>query len=131
MLYQFKLLDKTEADVKAGTTNLFRNSPFKQGAYVRSIARIGIVGGATPADVTFDVFYGTRRVMENLCSAKLDFTGEPTELTSLEMISLAGGELCPAGIEIRIVANGAIAGKDIWCCIEFNEHPNVRLRGRN
>jgi hypothetical protein len=126
VIYQFKLLEAGQ-DVKVGDTNLFANSPFKQSPYVRSIARIGCVGGTEVGKVTFDVYYGTRKILENLCSAKLSTQTVEAELTADEMISLSGGELCPAMTEIRIVCNGTPATETIWCCMELIEHPNIRL----
>jgi len=107
--------------VEAGKTNTFADAWCKESKYPRQIARIGLAGAAVVGDVSVDIYFQNRKVIEGMIPSKVgDVCPDNTEL-----IAVVGGEICPPGVEIRVVPSGNATTNPVYCSLEIKERPDL------
>lgn len=122
-------LEMFQAAPTSGVTtnyNALANSWMKESQFPRQVARIGLAGGAAAGDIQFKLFFGDRLVAELI----------PTTVgaafpTDDDMMALSGGEVCPAGVEMRLIPSGNADTNVVYGVIETKELISLgRLRRR-
>lgn len=118
----------TAATTSSGADyNSLASAWIKESRYPRQVARIGLAGSAAAADIQFNLYFGERHV------AKL----YPTTVGAVapgddDMLPLSGAEICPPGVEMRLMASASATTNSVYCVIETKERPELQgmFRGR-
>jgi hypothetical protein len=107
--------------------NSLASAWIKESRYPRQVARIGVAGSAVAGDIIFDLYFGERHV------AKL-YPGSVGAVypDDDDMFVLSGGEICPPGVEIRLIASASSTTNSVYAIIETKERPELigMFRGR-
>jgi len=93
----------------------------KESKYPRQVVRIGFAGSAAAGDVSFDLYFQDRKVAENLFPTSVGAVLPDDD----DMLALAGGEICPPGVEIRLVPSGLATTNPVYGIIETKERPDL------
>lgn len=105
--------------------NCLQNSFIKESQYPRQVKRIGFAGSAVAGDIYFDLFYGTKRI-----GTFYPATVGAAYPTNDNLFVLSGGEICPAGVELRLIANASATTNSVFYILETSERTDLRgMRG--
>lgn len=96
----------------------------KESKYPRQLVRIGFAGSAAPNDIYFDVYFQDRLIASHLIPTTVGANMPDDD----DMMALSGGEICPAGTEVRLLASGDATTNNVYCCLEFKERPDLMRR---
>lgn len=103
--------------------NCLQNSWIKESQYPRQVKRIGLAGSAAAGDIYFDLFFGTKRI-GTFYPCAVGATAPDND----SMYVLSGGEVCPAGVEMRLIASAAATTNSVYYVIETTERTDLRGR---
>lgn len=96
--------------------NALSDSWLKESAYPRQISRIGFAGGTSDDDLRIRIYFGDRLVADVVPT-----TNGNVKPSDDDMLAVAGGEVCPAGVEMRIVPTKSATDTPVYGVIETKE----------
>lgn len=114
----------TAATTSSGVKyNSLKDELIKESRFPRQVNRIALAGSAAAGDIKFTLYFGSRVIAELYCST----TGAVFPNDD-DVKTLAGGEVCPAGVEIRLEADDSSTTNPVYGILETKELIRRRRR---